>query len=160
MVIVGKLRNILPWCQRVIFSFGVCGHRWVVSFSYLCCVHPRPQTQQGESLAKHETPLLITLSIACKHEVYGNLFSPLFEKKSPRTKHPREVVKNRNSIPHLSQYITSKDCQHPVSANQCPRRAGHHRPSLFHQQTHKITYNVRYQGSKYTIKYIHSYKLS
>ena len=32
MPIGGKLRNILPWCQRVIFSLGVCGHRWVVSF--------------------------------------------------------------------------------------------------------------------------------
>ena len=32
MPIVGKLRNILPWCQRVIFSLSACGHRWVVSF--------------------------------------------------------------------------------------------------------------------------------
>ena len=29
-------------------------------------VHPRPQTPQGESVAKPETPLLIVLSIACK----------------------------------------------------------------------------------------------
>ena len=29
-------------------------------------VHPRPQTPQGESVAKPETPLLIILSIACK----------------------------------------------------------------------------------------------
>ena len=29
-------------------------------------VHPRPQTLQGESVAKPETPLLIILSIACK----------------------------------------------------------------------------------------------
>ena len=38
------------------------------------------QTPQGESVAKPETPLLIILSIACKYEVHGNLFSPLFEK--------------------------------------------------------------------------------
>ena len=42
-------------------------------------VHPRPQTQQGESVVKPETPLLIILSIACKCEVHGDLFSPLFE---------------------------------------------------------------------------------
>ena len=49
-------------------------------------VHPRPQTPQGESVAKPETPLLIILSIACNYEVHGNLFSPLFEKQSPGTK--------------------------------------------------------------------------
>ena len=36
-------------------------------------VHSRPQTPQGESIAKPETPLLILLSIACKYEVHGNL---------------------------------------------------------------------------------------
>ena len=45
-------------------------------------------------------------------------------------------LKNRNSIPNISQYITSQDCQHPAQDNQCPKRAGHHRPSLPHQQTH------------------------
>ena len=49
-------------------------------------VHPRPQTPQGESVAKPETPLLIILSIACKYEVHGNLFSPSFEKQNPWTK--------------------------------------------------------------------------
>ena len=39
-------------------------------------VHPRPQTAQGESVAKPETPLLIILSIACKYEVHDNLLSP------------------------------------------------------------------------------------
>ena len=77
-------------------------------------VHPRTQTPQGESVVKPESPLQIILSIACKYEVHGNLFSPLFEKQSPWTKHPREVVKNRKSIPNISQYKTSKDCQHPV----------------------------------------------
>ena len=41
-------------------------------------VYLRPQAPQGESVAKPETPLLIILNIACKHEVHGNLFSPLF----------------------------------------------------------------------------------
>ena len=48
--------------------------------------HPWLQTPQGESVAKPETPLLIILSIACKYEVHGKLFSPLFEKQSPWTK--------------------------------------------------------------------------
>ena len=43
------------------------------------------QTPQGESVAKPETPLLIILSIACKYEVHGNFFSPLFEKQNPWT---------------------------------------------------------------------------
>ena len=43
-------------------------------------------TPQGESVAKPETPLPIIFSIACKDEVHGNLFSPLFEKQSPWTK--------------------------------------------------------------------------
>ena len=43
-------------------------------------------TPQGESVAKPETPPLIILSIACKYEVHGDLFSPLFEKQSPWTK--------------------------------------------------------------------------
>ena len=49
-------------------------------------VHPRPQTPQGESVAKPETPMLIILGIACKYHVHGNLFSPLFDKQSPWTK--------------------------------------------------------------------------
>ena len=27
MAIARKLRNILPWCQRVICLLGICGHR-------------------------------------------------------------------------------------------------------------------------------------
>ena len=49
-------------------------------------VHPRPQTPQGESVAKPKTHLLIIFIIACKYEVLGNLFSPLFEKQNPWTK--------------------------------------------------------------------------
>ena len=32
-------------------------------------------------------------SLVSWNEVHGNMFSPLFEKQNPRTKHPREVVK-------------------------------------------------------------------
>ena len=38
MAIARTLRNILPWCQRVIFSLGICGHRWLVSF-FLSMLH-------------------------------------------------------------------------------------------------------------------------
>ena len=62
---------------------------------------------------RKENQLLI-LSIACKYAVHGNLFSPLFQNKVRGQKHPRKEVKNRNSTPNVSQYITSKDCQHPV----------------------------------------------
>ena len=43
-------------------------------------------------------------------------------------KHPRKVVKNRNSIPNIIQHTKSKDRQHPAQDNHYPRRAGHHRP--------------------------------
>ena len=76
--------------------------------------------------------------------------------RSVDKKHPREVVKNRNSIPNVSQYITSKNCQHPVKDNQCPRRAGHHSPSLLPISGHMITCYFRYQGSKYTVIYIYT----
>ena len=59
---------------------------WAEKWTIMQVVHPRPQTPQGESVAKPETPLLITLNIACKYEAHGNLFSPLFEKQSPWTK--------------------------------------------------------------------------
>ena len=69
-------------------------------------------------------------------------------------KHPREVVINRNSLPKICQYITSKYCQHPVWDYQCPRRASHHRPSL-PPSANTLGY-VRYQGSKYTVIYIYT----
>ena len=99
-------------------------------------VHPRPQTPQGESVAKPETPLLIMLSIACKHEVHGNFFSPLFEREVRGQKHPREMVINRNSMPNISQYITSKGCQHRYRTTSAPEgqaTTGHPFPN---QQTH------------------------
>ena len=43
-------------------------------------------------------------------------------------KHPRKVIKNRNSIPNIIQHTKSKDRQHPAQDNHYPRRAGHHRP--------------------------------
>ena len=38
MTFVGRLRNIFPGCQRVIFSLGICVHRWLVSVCYVCFV--------------------------------------------------------------------------------------------------------------------------
>ena len=51
----------------------------------------RPQTapngpKRRKENHKPKTPLLIIISITWKHEVHGNLFSPLFEKQSPWTK--------------------------------------------------------------------------
>ena len=34
-----------------------------------CVVHPRPQTPQGKSAAKPETPLLTILILECKSDV-------------------------------------------------------------------------------------------
>ena len=59
------------------------------------------------------------------------------ESKVRGQKHHREVVKNRNSFPNISQYITSKDYQHPVyrttSTRERQATIGHPFP---HQQTH------------------------
>ena len=81
--------------QLWIYEISLQTYIWTVIFKYepksgLSCrrqvVHPRPQTPQGESVAKPETPLLIILSIACEYAVHGNLVSPLFEKQNPWTK--------------------------------------------------------------------------
>ena len=45
-------------------------------------VHPRPQTPQGESVAKPETPLLIILSIACKWGPWQHVQSVIQKAKS------------------------------------------------------------------------------
>ena len=45
-------------------------------------VHPRPQTPQGESVAKPETPLLIILSIACKWGPWQHVQSVIRKAKS------------------------------------------------------------------------------
>ena len=85
-------------------------------------VHPRPQTPQGESVAKPGTLLLIILSVVCKfdlQEVHNNLFNPLFKKNVRGHKHPREVDNSRNSSPNINHYIHSKYSQHPVLDNQC-----------------------------------------
>ena len=42
-------------------------------------IHPRPQTPQGESFVKPETPLLIILSIACKYEVRFDIHYTSFD---------------------------------------------------------------------------------
>ena len=53
---------------------GLSGRRQVV--------HPRPQTPQGESVAKPETPLLIILSIACKWGPWQHVQSVIRKAKS------------------------------------------------------------------------------
>ena len=84
---------------------------------------------------------------------------PYSKSKVRGQKHPREVVENRKQHPkHRIQYITSKDCQHPVQDNQCPGRAGHHRPSR-PLSADIITCYVRFQWSKYTVIYIYIYTL-
>ena len=96
-------------------------------------VHPQRQTPQGESVAKPETLLLIVLSTVCKYdikEVIGNQSNPFFKKRVYGWKHPREVDNCRNSSPYIKHFILSKYWQHMVKDNQCPERAGHHRPSL------------------------------
>ena len=45
-------------------------------------VHPRPQTPQGESVAKPDTPLLIILSIACKWSPWQHVQSVIRKAKS------------------------------------------------------------------------------
>ena len=100
--ITNKLTKMMPeWIFYIVAK----------DIDYMCSsckiwqvVGPRPQTPQGESVAKPETPLLIILGIACKYDVHGNLFSPLFEKQSPWTKTSlREMVNNSNSIPKISE---------------------------------------------------------
>ena len=114
-------------------------------------VHPRPKSPLGESVAKPETPLLIILNIACKYEVNGNLFSPVFEKQSPWTKTSQGGGQNRISIPNISIYIMSKYCQHPyrtTSAREGQATTGYPFPR---QQTHN------YMLRQISIIQIHSY---
>ena len=53
--------------------------------------HPRPQTPQGESVAKFGTPLLIILNAVCKshiEKVRGNLSNQFFVDIFRGQKHP------------------------------------------------------------------------
>ena len=45
-------------------------------------IHGPKRRKEIQLLTEPESPLLVIL-IACKYEVHGNLFSPLFEKQSP-----------------------------------------------------------------------------
>ena len=52
----------------------------------------RPQTPQGESVAKPRTLLLLILNLECKfdiHGLYSNVSNPFFEKKVCGQKRPR-----------------------------------------------------------------------
>ena len=102
-------------------------------------VHPRPQTPQGESIAKPETPLLIILSKACKYEVHGNLFSPLFEKTKSVDKNifgrwlEIETAFQNKSI-HNKERLSTSAMGQPVPEKGRPLQAI---PSpIPHQQTH------------------------
>ena len=127
-------------------------------------VHPRPQTPQGESVAKPETPLLIILSIACKWGPWQHVQSVIQKAKSVLKTILGRVVKNRNSIPNKSQYITSKDSQHPYRttiAREGQATTGHPFP---HQQTHNYMLRpisrIQTHSYIYIYIYVYSYKLS
>ena len=80
--------------------------------------HLRPQTPQGESVAKSETHLLIVLSLVCKYgikEIHGNYSNPGFSKKVQGQKQSWEIDKCRESSP----YIALSKYWHPVEDNQC-----------------------------------------
>ena len=71
-------------------------------------VYLRPQTPQGELVAKPGTLLLISLISICKSDikdVHGNVSNPFFEKNVRREKHHRKVGKCRNSIPYINHFI-------------------------------------------------------
>ena len=109
-------------------------------------------TPQGESVAKPETPLLIILSIACRYDVHVNFSVRYSKSKVQGQKHPREVVKNKKSIPkhksiHNKQRLSTSGIGQPVPEKGRPPQAI---PSTISR--HIIPCYVRYQGSK-----IHSY---
>ena len=96
----------------------------------------------------------LILGLVCKSDiklVHGNLSNPFFKNKVFGQKHPMEVDKFRNSIPYINYFIPSKYCQNPVQDNQCPERAGHHRPSLLPSVRHPNTCAVFNDMSSYTM---------
>ena len=103
-------------------------------------VYPRPQTSQGESVAKPET-LLLSFVIDI-NGVRGNYSTPFFKKKVHGQKHARQVTKGRNSGPYIRYFILSKYWQHPVQYNPCQGREGHHRPSIFPSVEHQLQINT------------------
>ena len=119
-------------------------------------VHPRPQTPQGESVAKPETPLLIILSIACKWGPWQHVQSIIRKAKKRGQKHPREVVKNRNSIPNIKVNTLQAKIVNiryrTTSAREGQATTGHPFP---HQQTHN--YMLRPISRIQTHSYIYIY---
>ena len=43
-----------------------------------------PKRRKENQMLNLKHPCWLSLSIACKYEIHGNVFSPLFEKQSPR----------------------------------------------------------------------------
>ena len=76
------------------------------------------------------TLLLIIISLVYKSDInedHYNLSNPLFGKNFRGQKHPKEMNKCWNSI---ASNNLSKINFNWLFNNQCPQRAGHHRPSL------------------------------
>ena len=117
-------------------------------------VHPRPQTPQGESVAKPETPLLIILSIACKWGPWQHVQSVIQKAKSVdknilgRWSKIETASQTQKSI-HNKQRQSTSGIGQPVPGKGRPPQAI---PSPISR--HIITCYVRYQGSKHTVIYI------
>ena len=86
-------------------------------------VHPRSQTQHGESVAKPRAFLLIIRSLVCKSDIkdiHGNLSNPFFEKNTGAQKIPIETDTCRNDIPYIIHFTLGNYCQHPVQDSRYP----------------------------------------
>ena len=120
-------------------------------------VHPRPQTPQGESVAKPETPLLIILSIACKWGPWQHVQSVIRKAKSVDKNIlgmwlKIETASQTYKAMHNKQRLSTSGIGQPVPGKGRPPQAI---PSPISR--HTITCYVRYQASKYTIIYIYIY---
>ena len=79
-------------------------------------VRPRPQTPQGESVSKHETPMII-VSLVSKPDikvVHCMWSTPLFKKNVRGQNHPREVDNNyesRNNHSWLTAAMLNTSCE-------------------------------------------------
>ena len=112
-------------------------------------VHQRPQAPQEGLVVKPETLPLNIPSLVCKSDIKEGhyiLSNTLFRKNVRGQKHPRGIHVEKASqtlINHIEAYNT---CKHSGQDNQCPERAGHHRPSLppLVRNLKKITNHISY----------------
>ena len=91
---------------------------------------PTAPNAQGEPDAKHQTVLLVILSLVCKcyiNEAHCIVPNPLLKMSvCKNTQNPREMDKCRNGVPHINHI------RHMIDANIRCRTIivqGHHRPS-------------------------------